>query len=102
VAVPDDVVTVGQRAAVDAARGGWFGYFLSYDGSVDAYAGALRLCAWVGVAGDHNWADNYDEAVEYFTEEGGWVAAGRPGRARARRRHLVSVRRARRLGPRAR
>ena len=24
----------------------------------------------VGVAGDHNWANNYDEAVEYFTEEG--------------------------------
>ena len=69
-AVPDEVMTANQRATVEAARGGWFDYFLSCDGSVDAYAGALRLCAWAGLAGDHNWANNYDEAVEYFTEEG--------------------------------
>ena len=100
-AVPDEVITADQRAAVEAARGGWFDYFLSYDGSVDAYAAALRVCAWAGVPGDHNWATNYDEAVQYFTEEGEDGSRLPPARTRARRRQLVSVHRAQQLGPRA-
>jgi hypothetical protein len=69
-AVPDDVMSEQQREAVREADGGWYDHFPCYDGSAEAYAAALRLCAWAGYEGDDHWADNRGDAMEYFAEEG--------------------------------
>jgi hypothetical protein len=69
-AVPDDIISPRQREALAAVHGGWFEFALSYSGDPAAYAAALWVCAWMGLPGDRNWGRNYDEACEYFAEDG--------------------------------